>query len=127
MVFDMACMKCEERIIETNTAVIKCFICDKMLHHRCIHVAGILTTRWSSKSKPPASLLEVLGSRFFTFRCPVCIINLTSTNLTLPNLNNNVPTNTTNTQTTEHNFNNNVPTNTTNKQTIVPNATAYCR
>ena len=54
MVFDMACMKCEERIIETNTAVIKCFLCDKMLHHRCIHDAGILATRWSSKSKPPA-------------------------------------------------------------------------
>ena len=116
----MACMKCEERIIETNTAVIKCFLCDKMLHHRCIHDAGILTTRWSSKSKPPASLLEVLGSRYFTFRCPACIINLTSTNLTLPNLNINVPTNTTNTQTTEHNFNNNVPTNTTN---ITPNTT----
>ena len=80
-----------------------------MLHHRCIHDAGILTTRWSSKSKPPASLLEVLGSRFFTFRCPACIINLTSTDLTLPNLNNNVPTDTTNTQTIEPNATNITP------------------
>ena len=83
-------MQCKEHI-NISTETISCYLCDAGLHVKCILDTGILSTRWSSKSKPPCSLLEALTSKHFLFKCPACINNP----LTL-----NAPTLTATTQTT---------------------------
>ena len=88
-------MQCKEHI-NISTETISCYLCDAGLHVKCILDAGILSTRWPSKSKSSCSLLESLSSKHFLFKCPACINNPLTLNA--PTLN--APTLTATTQTT---------------------------